>query len=162
MAVIGNVDDLDVFEYGGKPILPEKESYTVKLQNGLQVSDVSAGMSKQQIQFLNAPYYVNVTYVGLDSFKMAYIENFLNNNRGQKFVTTLLIGGTELDQFVVQQMDVANIKRTGFNGSLSITLEVEPAIDQCFMQFIMDYGQCMGSDTAGVFCYTNEGVKVWP
>jgi len=162
MVIVGQVDDLDVFEYGGKPILPEKESYSVKLQDGVVSSDFAAGMSKQQIQFLNAPYYVSVTYVGLDGFKMAYMENFLNNNRGQKFVATLLIGGTELEQFVVQQVSAPNIKRTGFNGSLSITLEVEPAIDQCFMEFIMEYGKCIGSDTAGIFCATNEGVKIWP
>ena len=67
--------------------------------------------------------------LGLDDYKVWYMENFLNKNRGQKFIATLLIGNTELEEFVVQYLGRPKISKTGFNGSVSLTLQVEPAID---------------------------------
>lgn len=145
MALVGTTDDLDEFVYAGRPILPEKDSYSVTLQGGVEYSDIPGGMSKSQLQFYNSPYNVSVNYIGLDAFKIDYIENFLNRNRGQKFIAHLAISDSKIEPYVVQYLERGQVSKTGFNGSISLTLQVEPAVDTCFQQVIIDYGKCMGN-----------------
>jgi hypothetical protein len=161
--VTGDVSDLDVFEYGGKSILPEKDSYSLSLQGGVESSSLTAGLDKQLLQFMNAPFNVSVSYVGLDASKILYIEAFLNKNRGQKFVADLLIGNTEIEPFVVQYIGRPSINKTGFNGSVSLTLQVEPAIDRCFNNWVLENFKCVsGADWCEIFNNTEEGVEIWP
>lgn len=159
MALQGDTSDLDEFVYGGQPILPEKDSYRVSTPYGVVTSDTAGGLLKSQLQFFNEPYTVNVNYIAVDQFKISYIENFLLRNAGQKFIATLLIGGV-LEEFVVQYLGQPQISQTGFNGNVSLTLQVEPAVDVCYQQFIREFGPCMGNPQS-VFCYVDEGVKDW-
>ena len=162
MALSGDTSDLERLVYGGKPILPEKQSYSVKTQDGTVISSVAGGLPKSQLQYFNQPYKVSVTYVSLDGFKAVYLEDFFNRHQGQAFIANLLIGNTETEEFVVKYLGSTNQSKTGFNGSMSIDLIVEPAIDRCFQQFIAEFAPCMGSDTATIFCYANLGIKALP
>ena len=60
----GETSDLDRFNYGGEPILPEQGSYSVTLQGGVVSTDIDGGMSRQFVQFQNSAYQVNVNYIG--------------------------------------------------------------------------------------------------
>ena len=161
MALIGDTSDLERFQYAGKYILPEKGSYSVRAKSGAVYSEVNGGMTKQQLQFLNQPYYVSVTYIALDQFKIDYINNFLKRNDGQKFVTQLMIESGHIEEYVVQVVGDTDSSMTGFNGSISLTLEVEPAIDTCWVQFINDYAPCMGNPCE-FFNIVDEGVQALP
>jgi len=161
MALIGDTSDLERFQYAGEYILPEKGSYSVTAKSGAVYSEVNGGMTKQQLQFFNQPYYVSVTYFGLDAFKMDYISNFLKRNDGQKFVTQLMIEKSLLEEYVVQVIGDIDWSNTGFNGSISLTLEVEPSVDTCWIQFINDYAPCMGNPCE-MFNYVDEGVQALP
>lgn len=162
MALVGTTDDLPVLEYGGKPILPEQQSYSVSTPDGTVVSDIPGGLPKTQLQYFNQPYEVSVTYQNLDGFKSAFMENFFARNQGQAFIATLLVSNTETEQFVVKYLGNSTHARTGFDGSMSINLVVEPAIDRCFQQVVLDWGSCVGSETCEVWNNTNEGVKNLP
>ena len=162
MALTGDTSELDVLMYGGEEKLPEQSSYTLTLQTGVISSSYAGGMDSQEIQFLDSPYNVSCTYEAMDGFEINYLNEFFNRNRGQKFIATLLVGG-ELEQFVVQRTNDAKPKMTGFNGSISVTYQVVPAVDRCWQQTIFDWGQCMrGPDIAAVWCGCNTGVELWP
>ncbi len=160
MALIGDTSDLDRFEFACEPILPEKDSYSISLPDGTVVSDLPGGMTKQQLQFFNQAYTVNVTYVGLDAFKIDFIEGFLLRNSGQKFIASLAISDSIIDEYVVQYFGSPNIAKTGFNGQVTLSLQVEPAIDVCFQQFIRDYGETVGNPTE-IINDTDAAVRAW-
>lgn len=162
MALIGDTSDLERLIYGGKPVLPEQQSYQTVTPDGTVVSSTPGGIPKTAIQYFNQPYSVSVTYVALDGFKSLYLEDFFARNQGQAFIANLLIGNTETEEFVVKYLGSSKHAKTGFNGSMSIDLVVEPAIDRCFQEFLAIYAPCMGSDTAPVFCYANLGIKALP
>lgn len=163
MALIGDTTGLDEFVYAGKPILPEQDSYQLKIPGGVVRSDIAGGLPKSQLQFYNFPYEVTGQYRGLDGFKIAYIENFLDQHRGQKFIAYLLISSGDIEPFIVQYRGDPQVSKTGFNGSTSITFEVEPAIDRCYQKFILDWGACLsGGDITSIATNVNEAVKVWP
>ncbi|MGB1320890.1 MAG: hypothetical protein ACPG5L_08160 [Vibrio gallaecicus] len=162
MALVGDTSDLSRLEYGGNPVLPEKQSYSVSTPDGTVVSDIPGGLPKSQLQYFNQPYEVSVTYQNLDGFKSAYLENFFSLHQGQAFIATLLISGTETEEFVVKYLGNSSHSRTGFNGSLSINLVVEPAIDRCFQQVIMDWAPCAGSSTCEIWNNINTGIGALP
>lgn len=164
MSLKGDTSDLDRLHYGGKPVLPERDSYTVKLRGGVVASDVAGGLSRQLLQFTNAPYQVSVNYKGLDQAKASWLANFFDLRRGERFIATLLIGGTELEEFVVQQVGgPSSWKTTGFNGSLTVTLQVEPAVDTCFIEWADEAYQCVTPEEwCEIFNYTKQGIEVWP
>ena len=161
MALIGDTSDLERFYYAGEYILPERDSYSITAKSGAVYSEVNGGMTKQQLQFLNQPYYVSVTYIALDQFKIDYINNFLKRNDAQKFVTQLMIESGHIEEYVVQVVGDTDSSMTGFNGSIPLTLEVEPAIDTCWVQFINDYAPCMGNPCE-FFNIVDEGVQALP
>lgn len=161
MAVTGDVSDLDTLMFGGEPMLPERGSYSVKLQGGVVSSDFDAGLDKQDIQFLNSPYQVSCTYFALDGFKAAYVESFFNRQRGQKFIANLLIGTNDIEEFVVQLIGTPKMSQTGNNGEISVTYKVEPAIDRCWNDTLFYWGGCV-DDPMSVWCYTKEGIELWP
>lgn len=148
----GDVTELDVFQYAGKPILPQKDSYSVTLQGGVTSSDVTGGLPKQMVMTTNAPYRVNATYSMLDGGMAAFVENFINLNRGQKFVAYLLIASGEIEPFVVQVAETAQISKTGFNGSISLSLDVEPAVDNCLVEWYHEYFQCQSAPDWKYIC----------
>ena len=162
MALRGDTSDLERLVYGGKPILPEQQSYSVETQDGTVISSVPGGLPKTALQYFDQPYKTSVTYNSLDGFKALYLEDFFNRHQGQAFIANLLIGNTETEEFVVKYLGTSKHNKTGFNGSMSIDLIVEPAIDRCFQAFLAEYAPCMGSDTAPVFCYANLGIKALP
>lgn len=161
--LIGDTSDLDEFVYDGKPILPEQDSYSVKIPGGVVSSDIPGGLPKSQLQFYNFPYEVSGQYRALEGFKAAFIENFLEQHRGQKFIAYLLISSGEIEPFIVQYKGIPSVSKTGFNGSVSLTFEIEPAIDRCWQQWILDIGKCIAGPT---LVYTankvNKAVNLWP
>ena len=162
MALSGDTSDLDRLIYGGKPVLPEQQSYSTTTPDGTVVSSVPGDIPKTAIQYFSQPYKVSVTYVSLDGFKSSYLENFFALHQGQAFIANLLVGGTETEEFVVKYIGDSKHSRTGFNGSMSIDLIVEPSIDRCFQQVIQEWGECRGSDTAQIWCDTNLAIKALP
>ena len=162
MALKGDTSDLDRLQYGGVPILPERDSYKVTTPDGVVSSDVAGGLPKTQLQYLNQPYEVSVTYKSLDGFKAAYIQNFFTKHQGQAFIATLLLEGTALDEYVVKYLGSTDHNKTGYYGTMTVKLLVDPAVDACFMDVIQDWGNCAGSDTPYVWCYTDLGVRALP
>lgn len=162
MAITGDVSDLDEMLWNGEPYLPQRDSYSVELPSGVVGTSFGGGLDKLQLQFVNAPYYVSVTYTAYDGFQAAYLEYFLKKNRGQKFVAWLLISGVEPEQFVVQYTeDNPQISKTGYTASVTITLQVEPSVDRDFEDFIFTFGQQAGNPKEW-FDIANIGVKLWP
>lgn len=160
--LVGDTSDLDRMMYGGKPVLPEQNSYSVKLPNGTVTSSYSAGLNSQQVQFLNAPYEVSCTYSSLSGMHSAYLQSFFDRHQAQKFIASMIINGTELDEFVVQRIGDVQVKKTGYSGSITVKYQVEPAVDRCWEQSLNDWAECAGDDTAAIWCYADMGVKAWP
>lgn len=162
MALVGFTDDLERFQYGGRMKLPEQSSYQLTTQDGTVVSSVAGGLPKSQVQYFSQPYGVDVNYRAMDAFEAAYISSFLNRHNGQKFIAELLIGNTETEEFVVMYTGNTKGSLTGFSGNFPVSLIVEPAVDRCFEQVILDWGSCLGGDTCEVWNLTNEAIKELP
>ncbi|AZU97857.1 hypothetical protein [Vibrio phage LP.2] len=163
MATTGDVSDLDELIYGGSPVLPEQNSYSVSIPGGVVRSDVDGGLPKSQLQFFNKPYTASVTYIGLDGFKIAYIENFFERNRGQKFIAYFLISSGEVEPFVCQFVGEPSFSKTGFNGSVQVSYEVQPGIDRCYQQSILALGQCLtGGQIVSIGTLLNEAIEAKP
>jgi hypothetical protein len=151
MALSGDTSDLDELIYGGSPVLPEQNSYSVTTPGGVVRSDVDGGLPKSQLQFYNKPHLASATYIGLDGFKIAYLENFFERHRGQKFIAHLLVLSGEVEPFVVQFVGEPSFSKTGFSGSCQISYEVQPGIDRCYQQSMLDLGQCLtGGQIVGI------------
>lgn len=156
MAIVGDVTGLSELIYGGSPVLPEKNSYSVKIPGGVIRSDLDGGLPKSQLQFFNKSYTCSVNYVALDGFKIAYLENFFERNRGQKFLAYFLISSGAVEPFVCQFVGEPSFSKTGFNGSASVSYEVEPGIDRCYQAAMLDLGSCL---TGGQIVYTKNTLR---
>lgn len=162
MAVIGDTSDLDEFIYGGRPILPEKDSYSESILGGVVASDSAGGSVKQQLQYVGGAATRKVTYILLSGFKSDYVSKFLTKNRGQKFIAYLL-GDSGIEPFVVQYLDEnPSVSKTGFNGSVSLTLQVEPANDRCYDEWLLWNLACYGDELGCVMKNTGDAIKVLP
>lgn len=161
MALIGDTSNLDTLKYAGEIAEPLAGSYAVTLPNGVVTSTMSGGMSKMQLQFVNAPYYVTCTYRTFDYFEASFMEDFFLQHQGKKFIAYLVIEQSTPQPYIVQVMnDVEDVKNSA-GGDISITYEVYPAIDRCFQKVVREWGQCVGNP-AQIWCDVNEGVKLLP
>jgi hypothetical protein len=124
-------------------------------------SDLDGGLPKLQIQFLNQPYTVGATYQMLSEFESAFMETFFKKNRYKRFIVYLLIGGTELEPFVVQLDSVPSVTKTGFSGSVTVTYQVYPAVDREFEDFVYNFGMIY-ENPQEMFDIFNSAVKAWP
>jgi hypothetical protein len=161
MALIGDTSNLDTLMYAGEIVEPLAGSYTVTLPNGVVSSNIAGGMSKMQLQFINAPYYVNCTYRTFDYFEASMLEGFFLQHRGQKFIAYLIIEQSTPQPYIVQVMNDVEDAKNSAGGDISITYEVYPAIDRCFQKVVVEWGKCVGNPSR-VWCDVNEGVKSLP
>ncbi|MCP4259904.1 MAG: hypothetical protein GY774_20685 [Planctomycetes bacterium] len=158
--IVGDTTGLMSLKYGGRYKLPERDSYKVTGQ-AFESTSINGGLSRQFVQFMNAPYTVSANYVAMDQAEAQFLFNFFNINRGKKFIAQLMVGG-QLEEFVVQRKDNAAQGLTGINGKFSVTLEVEPAVDHCFIDWTTTNYQCLsGADWAKVFCITKGALDQW-
>jgi len=157
----GDTSELDTLMYAGNLKLPERDSYSVTMPDGVTRSSLDGGLPKLQIQFLNQPYAVGCTYKMLSEFESAFMETFFKKNRYKRFIVYLLIGSTELEPFVVQLDSVPSVTKTGFSGSVTVTYQVYPAVDREYEQFIYDFGM-LYENPVEMFDIFDIAVKSWP
>lgn len=161
MALKGDTSNLDTFTHAGAPMLPLASSYNVTLPNGVAASSIAGGMSKMQLQFQNAPYYVSCTYRTMNYFDSAYIEGFFKRHLGQKFIAYLVLEGTSPEPYVVQVISEIETTKRADGGDTAITYEVMNATDRCYEQVIQDWGECVGNPTC-VWADIAQGIRNLP
>lgn len=162
MALIGDTSDLNTFAYGGKPLLPDRDSYQLTAPNGVVQSNIAGGLTKLGLQYFNSPAMVSVTYALESLSKIAFVKSFLRNNQGGKFITHLAVDNGAVEPYVVQYLGSPNIQETGFNGFLRLNLEVQPSFDPCYDKFLNDYLACLGDGACEFFDLVTAGVEGKP
>lgn len=161
MAITGDTTGLMSLKYDGRYKLPERDSYKVAGQ-AFETVSVNSGLSRQFVQFMNSPFRVSLNYKAMDASEAAYLFNFFNTNRGRPFIVQLMIGGTTLEEFVVKRVDNQQFGITGVNGSFSVTYEVAPSVDHCFIDWTLWAYPCQsGAKWAKVFCNTKSALESW-
>ena len=161
MAITGDTTGLMSLKYDGRYKLPERDSYKVAGQ-AFETVSVNSGLSRQFVQFMNSPFRVSLNYKAMDASEAAYLFNFFNSNRGRPFIAQLMIGGTSLEEFVVKRVDNQQFGITGVNGSFSVTYEVAPSVDHCFIDWTLWAFPCQsGAKWAQVFCNTKSALESW-
>ena len=156
MAITGDASGLDHLKYDDKYILPQRDSYRVTSQE-FQTVSMNGGMSRQFVQFQNRPFKVQLNYKAMDANEAFFLSGFFNRNAGRAFVARLIIDGKTLEEFVVKRLDNQPFTITGVNGNFSVKLEVEPSVDQCFIDWAIENYQCQSARKWGqVFCNLAE------
>ena len=161
MAIIGDATDLDTFAYGGANLLPDRDSYQLATPNGVVASNIAGGLTKLGLQYFNSPANLTVTYFMESVAKINYVKAFLRQNNGEKFIASLAVDYGTVEEYVVQYLGTPQISETGFNGTLRLSLEVQPSFDACMDQFSVDFA-CMGNDICEIFNLVDEGIKAKP
>ena len=161
MAITGDTSGLDHLKYDGKYILPQRDSYKLTGQSFETVS-MNSGLSRQFVQFQNTAFNVKLNYKAMDAESAFFLANFFNTNRGRPFVASLTLDGKTIDEFVVNRVDNQSFSVTGINGDFPVTLEVEPSVDQCFIEWAIESYQCQSAKKWGhVFCNTKQALENW-
>ena len=160
MAISGSTEGLETLQYADEPVLPDKDSYSVQIPGGVVTSNLPGGLPKSQIQFFNGVYTVGATYVGLDGFKINYLENFFKRTRGQKFIARLAVDYF-FEDFIVQVQGEPIASKTGFNGSISVKYSVEPSVDRELEKLLYDWGQNAGH-AGNIWRVINKGIQALP
>lgn len=159
----GDTDDLERLIYGGDYLLPEKDSFSSTDPSGVVRPDIGVGWQKSQLQYVSALEVMSVTYKALSKGKIDFIDRFLKRNRGQAFVAMLPNKRNQTEERVCQFIDSpVKFTKTGFNGSVELTLQVEPSDNPCFEAFLDLVDPCWGDSTCGIANALDGAVKAWP
>ena len=89
MATKGNVSDLDVLIYGGKPLVPLVSGFNRHRKSGVVRSNVSGGTTRQRKKYFNMPHVASVTFYLGSASAQDFIQSFINRNEGKKFICYL-------------------------------------------------------------------------
>jgi len=163
MATKGDISGLDVFMYGGVPLLPLVDSFTRVKKVGTITSDVQGGLTRQRKKFYNQPYLAEVTYrletVGMQDF----IKVFFERNEGKKFVAYLSADRPITEPYVVQVVGGwQDPFASAVDGDTTFTLEIQSVRDQDLDDYLFELYQEYGDDFIEYFDGLKYIVKAMP
>lgn len=162
MATKGDVSDLEVLMFGGKPFIPLQNTYSVTNPNGVIQTQLSGGASRQRKKFYNGTYIIPVTYE-LDQAGLDFMQLFFGRNEGKKFIAHLAADRPIVEPYVVQVVgDWSYPDYVGFRGQLSVEYEVYSARDKCLDDLLSQLYPCMGSAVAYISCGYKRIVERMP
>ena len=99
----------------------------------------------------------------MNASEAAYLFNFFNSKQRQ----TIHCSADDwwnftLEEFVVKRVDNQQFGITGVNGSFSVTYEVAPSVDHCFIDWTLWAFPCQSvAKWAQVFCNTKSALESW-
>lgn len=149
MAVKGDVSDLDVLVYGGKPIVPQVAigGYSFNRRNGTVPSDVAGGATRQRKKYYGMPYQAGVTFYAETPSELDFLLAFMRRNEGKYFICHLIAERPIVEPYVVQVLGDWTFNDVDSKDStMAVQLEIISARDDCMDEFLYTVGTCWGND----------------
>lgn len=144
MATKGDISDLEVLKFGGKPIVPQvaQGGFERTRNSGVVFSNTGGGASRQRKKYFNNTHIAEVTFYLETAQQQDYMELFTVMNEGKKFICYLSADRPVVEPYVVQIISDVNFSDTNAKDSLvSMTLEIFPARDPVLDEFLYDFYQ---------------------
>jgi hypothetical protein len=147
MATKGDISGLDVFMYGGVPLVPLVDSFTRVRKVGTITSDTQGGLSRQRKKFYNQPYLADVTYRLENVYMQDFMKVFFERNEGKKFVAYLSADRPITEPYVVQVVgEWSDPFSSAVDGDVTFTLEIQSVRDQDLDDYLFLMYQQYGDD----------------
>lgn len=150
MATKGDVSDLDVLMFGGKPLVPLVSGFNRVRRSGVVRSDVGGGSTRQRKKSFNMPHIASVTFYLRSPAAQDFIQSFINRSEGKKFICHLSADRPIVEPYVVQAIDDwQHVEVDAIAGTVTCQFEIFSTKEDCLDQFFYDFYSCMGDD---LFC----------
>jgi hypothetical protein len=143
MATKGDISDLEVLVYGGKPVVPLVEGFTRTRQGGVVRSDVSGGSSRQRKKYYGTTHLAQATFYLRSPAMQDYIQLFINSNEGKRWICHLSADRP-------------------LRGTVTVQLEIFSARDDCLDGIIYPLYQCIGDDICEYLSMFGTMTEGWP
>lgn len=163
MATKGDVSDLDVLNYGGKPMIPMIQGFRRSRASGVVQSNVQGGLTRQRKKFYNNAYRVTAKFFLETVAQQDYIKVFFERNEGKPFICHCSADRPIVEPYVVQvvsEWDDTYVSQR--DGELSVDMEIVSVRSPCLDDFLFDMYQCTGDDLYRWLTGINNIVKSAP
>lgn len=149
MAISGDITGLDVLQFGGKPIVPQVAigGFERTRKSGVVYSDSPGGASRQRKKYYGTTHVAEVTFYLETAQQQDYMELFVNNNEGKKFICHLAADRPLVEPYVVQMLN--DVKFSSVNAKdavATVTLEIFSSRDKTLDDFLYLQYQYLGSN----------------
>lgn len=152
MATKGDISDLDVLQFGGKPIVPQvgQGGFERVRNSGVVRSDVAGGASRQRKKYFNNTHIAEVVFYLETAQEQDFMELFVTRNEGKKFICHLAADRPLVEPYVVQFDSQVRYSDVDAKDSIaSATLEIFSVRDQVLDDYLFEMYQIIGGDLGG-------------
>lgn len=155
----GDVSDLDVLMFGGKPLIPLVSGFSRKRRSGVVRNTVQAGLSRQRKKFYGTVYEAQATFYLPTRATQDFIKTFFARNEGKRFICNLSADRPIVEPYVVQVIgDWEDANVTALDATMNVTLEIVSVRCQGLDDLLFTMYQCQGEDMYCIFEQLNKTV----
>ena len=163
MATKGDISDLNVLLYGGQPMVPLVEGFTRSRQSGVVRSDVAGGASRQRKKYFGTTHIASATFYLRSPAQMDYIQLFINNNEGKRWICHLAADRPLVEPYVVQALtDWNHVEVNALRGTVTVQLEIFSARDECLDGLLNILYPCIGDNICEYLELFGTMTEGWP
>ncbi len=165
MATKGDISDLDVLEFGGVPIIPQvaQGGFQRSRKSGVINTDAEGGASRQRKKYFNTTHMAETSFYLETSSMQDYMELFVRNNEGKKFIVHLAADRPLIEPYVCQFIgDVRFSDPNAKDALASCTLEIFSARDPVLDEYLYEMYKLIGDTLAGYIDGFEQIVKAMP
>lgn len=165
MATKGDISDLKVLMFGGKPMIPQVAigGFSRVKKSGVVSSDTAGGSTRQRKKYFGNVHVADVTFYLENAQQQDYMELFVNQNEGKKFICYLAADRPIIEPYVVQvvseyQFGDVNSK----DSTVSMTMEIFSVRDDLLDEFLLELYPVLGPDLYPWLLGLHEIVEAMP
>jgi len=165
MATKGDISDLDVLIFGGKPMVPQVAigGFSRTKNTGVINSDTSGGATRQRKKYFGNVHVADVTFYLETAQQQDYMEIFINRNEGKKFVCYLAADRPTVEPYVVQVVSQYSFSDVNAkDATVSMTMEIYSVRDTARDDWLYEFYPVLGSDLNPWLSGLHEIVEVMP
>lgn len=163
MATKGDISDLDVLMFGGKPLVPLVAGFSRIRRSGVINSEVSGGTTRQRKKYFNMPHVASVSFYLGSTSAQDFIQAFINRNEGKKFICHLSADRPIVEPYVVQAVgEWEHSDVSAVEGTVTCEFEIFSTADKCLDDFVYHSYSCMGTDTYCIITGMSDIVNKMP
>lgn len=147
MATKGDISDLAVLMFGGKPIIPQVAigGYSRSRRSGVINSDTTGGATRQRKKYFNGVHVAEVTFYLETPSMQDYFEMFMVQNEGKRWICHLQADRPLIEPYVVQAITDAQYSNvTAKDATVSIQIEIYSVRDPELDAYLIEQYQTIG------------------
>jgi hypothetical protein len=163
MATKGDITDLAVLEYNGAPLVPLVSGFTRTRHSGVVRSKAAGGSMRQRKKYYNMPHVADVSFYLGDPALQDFIQLFIGQNEGKKFICYLAADRPVVEPYVVQAIDEWHHSDVNaITGIVHCQFEIFSVRDVCLDEFLASIYPCVGENLYCLLTGMDEIVKEMP